>query len=213
MQAAGGMGAMGGMGGIDQQALQEAMLFQAMTQIEAAVDAELERTENLTEDDLATIRRNRVAEMKRKASEKQEWEHNGHGKFTKVNDQKEFFEATKKSSHTVCMFTRKGNKWGDVMKQHFELLVRRRRRRAAAASPQPLPRLCAHAQVGCYELLDPIVSEESELVAQHYDIFLHVYAATPTGDTRLGFRRFQPRRLMEDCGWDLAHSNADPNQP
>ena len=80
--------------------------------------AELERTENLTEDDLATIRRNRVAEMKRKASEKQEWEHNGHGKFTKVNDQKEFFEATKKSSHTVCMFTRKGNKWGDVMKQH-----------------------------------------------------------------------------------------------
>jgi len=142
MQAAGGMGAMGGMGGIDQQALQEAMLFQAMTQIEAAVDAELERTENLTEDDLATIRRNRVAEMKRKASEKQEWEHNGHGKFTKVNDQKEFFEATKKSSHTVCMFTRKGNKWGDVMKQHFELLVRRRRRRrrrrrAAAASPPP----------------------------------------------------------------------------
>ena len=90
---------------------------------------------------------------------------------------------------------------------------RRRRRRRAAASPQPLPRLCAHAQVGCYELLDPIVSEESELVAQHYDIFLHVYAATPTGDTRLGFRRFQPRRLMEDCGWDLAHSNADPNQP
>ena len=131
MQAAGGMGAMGGMGGIDQQALQEAMLFQAMTQIEAAVDAELERTENLTEDDLATIRRNRVAEMKRKASEKQEWEHNGHGKFTKVNDQKEFFEATKKSSHTVCMFTRKGNKWGDVMKRARmeQLLVRRRRRR------------------------------------------------------------------------------------
>ena len=88
-----------------------------------------------------------------------------------------------------------------------------RGRRAAAASPPPLPRLCALAQVGCYELLDPIVSEESELVAQHYDIFLHVYAATPTGDTRLGFRRFQPRRLMEDCGWDLAHSNADPNQP
>ena len=144
MQAAGGMGAMGGMGGIDQQALQEAMLFQAMTQIEAAVDAELERTENLTEDDLATIRRNRVAEMKRKASEKQEWEHNGHGKFTKVNDQKEFFEATKKSSHTVCMFTRKGNKWGDVMKQHFELLVRRRRRRRRCRLPAATtcPRRC-----------------------------------------------------------------------
>ena len=49
---------------------------------------------------------------------------NGHGTFQKL-DQKDFFEASKKSSRMVCMFTRSSNKWGDVMKQHMEFLAGR----------------------------------------------------------------------------------------
>jgi hypothetical protein len=58
------------------------------------------------EEDLAKIRANRVAEMKRKAEERAEQQRNGHGLLTKVNDQKEFFEYSKKSSRLVVLFTR-----------------------------------------------------------------------------------------------------------
>jgi hypothetical protein len=62
------------------------------------------------EEDLAKIRANRVAEMKRKAEERVEQQRNGHGTMAKVNDQKDFFEYSKKSSRLVVLFTRDSNR-------------------------------------------------------------------------------------------------------
>ena len=49
------------------------------------------------EDDLQKIRANRIAEMKQKAEEQQQWADNGHGVMTKITDQKMFFDVSKGS--------------------------------------------------------------------------------------------------------------------
>merc|ERR1711998_102484 len=80
------------------------MAAAALLQMEAAVDAELDKVDNMTEDDLNKIRMNRIEEMKKRATQKEDWKSNGHGTFTKITDQKEFFTACKSSEKVVCIF-------------------------------------------------------------------------------------------------------------
>jgi len=97
----------------------------ALLQMEAAVDDELAKVENMTEDDLSKIRQNRIAEMKARAEQKQEWTHNGHGSLSKITEQKDFFEASKKSEKLVAIFTRDSNRYGQIMKEHMSVLAQR----------------------------------------------------------------------------------------
>uniref|UniRef100_A0A7S0LHG4 Thioredoxin domain-containing protein n=1 Tax=Coccolithus braarudii TaxID=221442 RepID=A0A7S0LHG4_9EUKA len=97
----------------------------ALLQMESAVDDELDKVNNMTEDDLAKIRANRIAEMKAKAEKKQEWKHNGHGSLTKITEQKEFFDAAKSSEKLICIFTRESNRYGQMMKEHMTVLCQR----------------------------------------------------------------------------------------
>ena len=52
---------------------------QTLLAVEAALDAEIEKTENLDEDDYQRIKQKRIAEMKRKAEQEQSNVANGHG--------------------------------------------------------------------------------------------------------------------------------------
>jgi len=110
---------------MDQQQMVDMALAQTLLSVEAAVDAELEKAENLGEDEYAKIRANRMAEMKRKAEEQQMNKHNGHGSLSKISDQQEFFGAAKISNRMICIFTRNSNKYGKVMLEHAELLAQR----------------------------------------------------------------------------------------
>jgi len=114
---------MGGMPG--QQEMVDMALAQTLLSVEAAIDQELEKAENLDEDDFARIRQNRMAEMKKKAEMQQMNRHNGHGSLSKINDQQEFFNAAKTSDRLICIFNRNSNKYGKVMLEHMELLAQR----------------------------------------------------------------------------------------
>jgi len=93
--------------------------------VEAALDAEIDKSENLDEDDYARIKANRIAEMKRKAEQEQDNLRQGHGTLMKINDQQEFFEAAKRSAKLVIIFTRNSNKYGKSMLEHMELLAQK----------------------------------------------------------------------------------------
>ncbi len=56
-----------------QQTMDQVILQQAAN-VEAQLDSEINRLENLDGDDLARIRQNRIEEMKRGAAQKLEWE-------------------------------------------------------------------------------------------------------------------------------------------
>jgi len=93
--------------------------------IEAQLDSELERLDNLNESDLDSIRRDRVAEMKKRADKKQEWMRNGHGVYTELGDEKEFFEITKKSENTICHFYRDQFERCKIMDKHMDILAKK----------------------------------------------------------------------------------------
>lgn len=104
-------------------ALMQQVAALAMTSVEKAVDAEIEKMENYGEEDFARIRKQRIEEMKLKALEKETWRRNDHGVLTAISDQKEFFEAVKKSKRVVCLFFRDSNKWCEVLSNHMQLLA------------------------------------------------------------------------------------------
>lgn len=105
------------------QAVMQQVAAAALSSVEKAIDDEIERIDNMGEEDFARIRRQRIEEMKAKALEKEQWRRNDHGVLTVISDQKEFFEACKKSKRVVVMFYRDGNKWCDVLSQHLQVLA------------------------------------------------------------------------------------------
>ncbi|CAI2348051.1 unnamed protein product [Caenorhabditis sp. 36 PRJEB53466] len=112
------------MAGNIQQQLGEHLLRAAQV-VEEQIDQEMNKLENLEEDDLEVIRRNRMSQMKKAQKEKIEMMSNGHGKYEEVADEKEFFEATKKSDRVVCLFYLPGNFRCKIVDKHFEILARK----------------------------------------------------------------------------------------
>merc|ERR1719231_806746 len=104
--------------------MMEVAAAQALLQVEAALDDEMNKIDKLDEDDYSKIRANRIAEMKKKAEMQQQHVGNGHGKLDKITDQ-EFFACGKRSDRLIAIFTRNSNKYGKAMLEHAELLAQR----------------------------------------------------------------------------------------
>ncbi len=104
--------------------IMEDYLLTAAQKVEQQLDQEIDRLENLDADDLAAIRRNRMEEMKRGAQQKLEWEKNGHGVYSELKDEKEFFEASKKSQQAVVHFYRNSTMRCKIVDKHMEILAR-----------------------------------------------------------------------------------------
>ena len=107
------------------QQMVDQQLAQTLLSVEAALDDEINKVDNLDEDDLSRIKAKRIEEMKKKAEQQASNKFNGHGSLAKINDQQEFFGACKKSDKVVCIFTRNSNKYGKAMLEHAELLAQR----------------------------------------------------------------------------------------
>ncbi|CAB3402181.1 unnamed protein product [Caenorhabditis bovis] len=102
-----------------------AQLLRAAQVMEEQLDQEMNKLENLDEDDLEAIRRRRIEQIKKAQKDKAEMLSNGHGKYEEVADEKEFFEATKKSNKVVCLFYLPGNFRCKIVDKHFEILARK----------------------------------------------------------------------------------------
>lgn len=91
--------------------------------IEKQLDDQLDRLENLDTDDLKAIREQRIKEMRELNQKKQEWLKNGHGVFTELADEKEFFEVSKKSPNIVCHFYRDSTERCRIVDMHLKILA------------------------------------------------------------------------------------------
>ncbi|XP_052089441.1 thioredoxin domain-containing protein 9-like [Mytilus californianus] len=105
-----------------QDALQN-QLTQAAQIMEQQVDAELHRLDNMDEDDFESLRRKRMEAMKKSQKQKQDWMTQGHGKYTEILDEKEFFEMCKKSKRVVCHFYRDSTFRCKIVDKHLEILA------------------------------------------------------------------------------------------
>ncbi|KAH8280156.1 hypothetical protein KR018_012561 [Drosophila ironensis] len=103
--------------------LLENQLFNAAKTIEQQLDQQLDRLDNLDSDDLKVLREQRLREMKELNSKKQEWLRNGHGTYTELADEKEFFEMSKKSPNIVCHFYRDSTERCKIVDMHLKALA------------------------------------------------------------------------------------------
>ncbi|XP_017118599.1 thioredoxin domain-containing protein 9 [Drosophila elegans] len=103
--------------------LLENQLFTAAKTIEQQLDQQLDRLDNLDSDDLKALREQRLREMKDLNNKKQEWLRNGHGTYTELADEKEFFEMSKKSPNIVCHFYRDSTERCKIVDMHLKILA------------------------------------------------------------------------------------------
>mmetsp|Transcript_26853 Transcript_26853/g.42942 ORF Transcript_26853/g.42942 Transcript_26853/m.42942 type:complete len:182 (+) Transcript_26853:46-591(+) len=89
---------------------------------EAALDNEIERLDALKFDDLEELRRKRLEQMKNQAAHKQKKLASGHGAYEMI-DEKDFFDAAKKSDRMVVHFWRESTWRCEIMDKHLKQLA------------------------------------------------------------------------------------------
>ena len=68
-------------------------------------------------------REKRIQEMKKLVSQKESWKAQGHGVYSEIAEEKEFFEVCKKSKNVVCHFYRDSTFRCKIVDKHLEILA------------------------------------------------------------------------------------------
>ena len=105
-----------------EQAVQQQML-EATKIIEQQVDSELERLDRMDADELDLLRSRRLDAMKIEQQKKQDWLAIGHGQYTEIPGEKEFFDECKKSKNVVCHFYRDSTFRCKIVDKHLNILA------------------------------------------------------------------------------------------
>ncbi|XP_041359522.1 thioredoxin domain-containing protein 9-like [Gigantopelta aegis] len=101
----------------------EKQVLQATKVIEQQLDAEIERMEKMDEDDFEVLRQKRLESVKKSAQQNQEWRAIGHGQYSEIYDEKDFFDECKKSKNVACHFYRDSTFRCKIVDKHMALLA------------------------------------------------------------------------------------------
>ena len=104
--------------------IREQAVLQTLGAVEAAVDMNMNAIDNLGEDDFDRLRAKRLQEMKERQKKMVQWRQQGHGTYTELNDEREFFEAAKKSERVIVHFYRPASKFCVYMDKQLRKLCR-----------------------------------------------------------------------------------------
>lgn len=85
--------------------LSEQMMAAAKV-VEEQLDAEMAKLDHMDEDELEGLRARRIDAMKKQQQQKREWMAQGHGEYSEIPEEKEFFNVTKNSAKVVVHFYR-----------------------------------------------------------------------------------------------------------
>nr|CAD7444514.1 unnamed protein product [Timema bartmani] len=107
---------------MDASSIIQEHVLKAAVAVEEQLDAELKKLDNLDEDGLEELREQRLRDLKKQAQLKQEWLANGHGEYTELPDEKDFFEASKKSTNIVCHFYKSDSARCKIVDHHLKIL-------------------------------------------------------------------------------------------
>eukprot|EP00388_Colpodella_angusta_P021540 GDKJ01054659.1.p1 GENE.GDKJ01054659.1~~GDKJ01054659.1.p1 ORF type:complete len:194 (+),score=35.44 GDKJ01054659.1:24-605(+) len=105
--------------------MQEMAVLQMAEQIERALDDEIDRIDDLDEDDVTVLRRKRVAQLKEMAKRRDGWMAKGHGRYNIISDPQEFFQGMKDSERVVCHFGRGATMRCKIIDKHFQILAQK----------------------------------------------------------------------------------------
>ncbi|KAK8626910.1 hypothetical protein V6N13_134539 [Hibiscus sabdariffa] len=111
---------------MDNSKIQEILEKQVLTvakAVEDKIDEEIAALDRLDDDDLEAIRERRLHQMKKMAEKRSRWIGLGHGEYSEVPAEKDFFSIVKASERVVCHFYREN--WPcKVMDKHLSALAK-----------------------------------------------------------------------------------------
>ncbi|XP_068602900.1 thioredoxin domain-containing protein 9 [Brachionichthys hirsutus] len=93
--------------------------------IEENIDAQLNKLQELDEDDIERLREKRLEALKKAQKQKQEWLSKGHGEYREVPSEKDFFAEVKDSEKVVCHFYRNSTFRCKILDKHLALLAKK----------------------------------------------------------------------------------------
>ncbi|XP_055704579.1 thioredoxin domain-containing protein 9 [Phlebotomus papatasi] len=98
-------------------------ILSATRRLEAEIDAQIDRLDATPEEELASLRQRRLREFKERQVKLEEWRKCGHGTYTELADEKEFFAVSKASSSVICHFFRDDTELCRVFDMHLGRLA------------------------------------------------------------------------------------------
>lgn len=102
----------------------EQALLQIAQQIERAVDDELDRIDQMDDDEILAIRQKRLKQLKEVQARRDEWLRKGHGQYLEVTEPKEFFDNVQGSERVVVHFMRRSTPRCEVIERHLRAIAR-----------------------------------------------------------------------------------------
>ncbi|KAA8536254.1 hypothetical protein F0562_028732 [Nyssa sinensis] len=105
------------------QEILEKQVLTVAKAFEDKIDEEISALDRLDLDDIEALRERRLQQMKKMAEKRSRWIALGHGEYSEIPTEKEFFAVVKASDRVVCHFYR--NNWPcKVMDKHLSILAK-----------------------------------------------------------------------------------------
>ncbi|KAL2477317.1 Thioredoxin superfamily protein [Forsythia ovata] len=104
------------------QEILEKQVLNVVKAVEDKIDEEISALDRLDLDDIEVLRERRLQQMKKMAEKRSRWIALGHGEYSEIHNEKEFFSIVKASERVVCHFYREN--WPcKVMDKHLSILA------------------------------------------------------------------------------------------
>ncbi|KAG8196567.1 hypothetical protein JTE90_003580 [Oedothorax gibbosus] len=91
--------------------------------LEDQLDAEIEKLDRMEDEDLQALERKRAAALKKQIKKKEELVSSGHGVYSELFNESEFFEASKNSKSLVVHFFRPSTMRCSIVDKHLQALA------------------------------------------------------------------------------------------
>ncbi|XP_062089787.1 thioredoxin domain-containing protein 9 homolog [Humulus lupulus] len=105
------------------QEILEKQVLTVVKAVEDKIDDEIAALDRLDTDDIEVLRERRLQQMKKMAEKRSRWISLGHGDYSEIPSEKDFFTVVKASDRVVCHFYREN--WPcKVMDKHLSILAK-----------------------------------------------------------------------------------------
>ncbi|XP_058042634.1 thioredoxin domain-containing protein 9 [Ahaetulla prasina] len=103
----------------------ETPMLQTAKMVEEQLDAEIQKLDQMDEDELELLKRRRLEALKKNQQQKQEWLSKGHGEYREIPSERDFFQEVKGSKNVVCHFYRDSTFRCLILDKHLTILAKK----------------------------------------------------------------------------------------
>ncbi|GFQ73038.1 thioredoxin domain-containing protein 9, partial [Trichonephila clavata] len=99
------------------------VLLEAAKVIEDQIDAEIEKLDKMEDEELQDLERKRAAALKKQLKKKEELAEKGHGIYSEIPSERDFFDVSRNSENVVCHFYRSSTMRCSIVDKHLQALA------------------------------------------------------------------------------------------